>query len=934
MLQPDPTFRRPSGQRDNDDVERVPAPPGAVDPATSEAAGHALTAFAAAALELVRGDSADLGLRALAHAVALGTGAELVIARVAGNGHGLVARAVHSDSPAIVAELEGTRMPVADAGTEELDLGDAPGDPSAPEAVRHAAARAGAPIAWFVPVAPDGEVVGALELYRSGLPFGPDEQALARAAAAHLALVLRLDTGTDGHTDLSLAQLELLGEALAAGADEAEAAEQIVRVALEAAESAGALLWRIEPESAPTFLAAEGFGGDPPDLIDLPEHVRRAVDSGDDTPSEAGPWLLHTVPLGEPPVAALQLAFERDRPGEPELARLAPFAAGAALALRRSRRVSLIALALKRSQTLVAVVSQAIAQLSLTHTLETAVDRVAELTSSGHVGIYLQEGNRLVDAASRNLAGPHTDLAERLLELALGPFRSRGFLFIEDMSSDPRLAGLDPVLKQAGVRRALFIPLLVRDDVIGALGVFKTRPRPYREGEEGLLIALSSQLAVAVQNARLHERTKELSEILEQTLESERRAARQVRGLYEISQSFTESLSLDATLEAVARTMVGLLEADVAVIRMPDPRTGGLAARAVHVADPRLADVVEALAAHPQPLSAPLARELLESKQAVTLRPGMFGSDDVHRMLEPFLRRGASAAVLPLATPGEVLGTLTIVSFDPTRPLEADDVDVALAVGAQAALAIDNARLYQQQKDFAEAMQRSLLPRALPRVRGLDVGHVYQSSARVDVGGDLYDFVVLEDGRLAVAVGDVLGKGISAAADMAMTKFSFRVLARGDAEPSSVLANANDVVCEEIEPGKFVTLLYAVVDPEARELACGSAGHPPARIVGPSGRVKALGLTGLPLGIEPDQEYESERVELEPGSVVVLFTDGVLEARRDGELYGEERLDRLLARKHDLSAQELASAILDDCRRFAGGDLSDDCAIVCLKLAR
>jgi serine phosphatase RsbU (regulator of sigma subunit) len=372
----------------------------------------------------------------------------------------------------------------------------------------------------------------------------------------------------------------------------------------------------------------------------------------------------------------------------------------------------------------------------------------------------------------------------------------------------------------------------------------------------------------------------------------------------------------------------------VAVIRMPDPRTGGLTARAVHVADPRLADVAEALAARPQPLSAPLARDPLESKQAVTLRPGRFGSDDVHRILDPFLRRGASAAVLPLATPGEVLGTLTVVSFDPTRPLEADDVDVALAVGAQAALAIDNARLYQQQKDFAETMQRSLLPRALPQVRGLDVGHVYQSAARVDVGGDLYDFVVLEDGRLAIVVGDVLGKGISAAADMAMTKFSFRVLARGDAEPSAVLASANDVVCEEIEPGKFVTLLYAVVDPAARELACGSAGHPPPRIVGPSGRVRALRLTGLALGIEPDQEYESERVELEPGSVVVLYTDGVLEARRDGELYGEERLDRLLARQHDLPAQELASAILDDCRRFAGGDLSDDCAIVCLKLAR
>jgi sigma-B regulation protein RsbU (phosphoserine phosphatase) len=149
-----------------------------------------------------------------------------------------------------------------------------------------------------------------------------------------------------------------------------------------------------------------------------------------------------------------------------------------------------------------------------------------------------------------------------------------------------------------------------------------------------------------------------------------------------------------------------------------------------------------------------------------------------------------------------------------------------------------------------------------------------------------------------------------------------------------VLASANDVVCEEIEPGKFVTLLYAVVDPAARELACGSAGHPPARIVEPSGSVRPLGVSGLPLGIEPDQTYPSERVELQPGSAVVLYTDGVVEARRNGELYGEERLDRLLAARRSLPAQELASAILDDCRRYSGGDLSDDCAIVCLKLAR
>jgi serine phosphatase RsbU (regulator of sigma subunit) len=302
-------------------------------------------------------------------------------------------------------------------------------------------------------------------------------------------------------------------------------------------------------------------------------------------------------------------------------------------------------------------------------------------------------------------------------------------------------------------------------------------------------------------------------------------------------------------------------------------------------------------------------------------------------VLDPFLARGSTAAVIPLATSGEVLGTLTLLSLDPGRPLDRDAVDVAMTVAAQAALAIDNARLYQQQKDFSEAMQRSLLPRGLPAVPGLEVGHVYESAARVDVGGDVYDFLTLDDGRLAVVLGDVTGKGIEAAADMAMAKFSFRALARMHPEPQDFLARANEVVVDEIGTGKFITMLYVLVDPVAGAVACASAGHPAAKLVRPDGTVVALATRGLALGIEPAQRYEAQRVELEEGAAIVLYTDGVVEARRDGKLYGEERLDRLLRRNASRGPQELAEAILADCRNFAGGDLGDDCAVVCLRLA-
>jgi serine phosphatase RsbU (regulator of sigma subunit) len=892
----------------------------------------AVEALAAAAGSLLEDGAPRQAFAALSEAAGRAVGADRVIARpVSASGDELVARAVHAASSAVAAELEGMKLPARDVPAQEDEI---PVD-VLPEALGKAAERSGAANVRVYPVFLKGRPAATLELFRAEGAFTPREQMLGRLAAAHLGLAVRMERESRANGREASPTLEFFGEALAAGADETETAEQVVRLATEAVDASGAALWRIEADAPPIFLAAFGLGGRAPrgDAVEQALAALQERPRGMARSVGADGSRVATLPLGEPPVAALQLYFENGAAGEDDLdERLSPFAARAALALRRSRRVGLISLALRRSQTVIGVVSQAIAQLSLTHTLETAVERIAELTGSGHVAIYLREGERLTTAASRGLRGADAELAERLLELALGPFRGRGFVFIEDMRRDARLRGLEAAWEETGVRRVLFIPLVVHDEVIGALGVYKTRSRPYREGEEGLLIALSSQLAVAVQNARLHERSKELGERLERTLDSERRAARQLRGLYEISQSFAESLSLQATLDAVVKSMVELFEVDAAVIRMPDDRGEMLDVRAVHVRDEKLAEAAPRLLGASQPVSAATARRLLRSRRPVVLEHGSLGPDDAHRVLDAFLARGSTAAVLPLATPGEILGTLTLLSLDPRRPLDRETVDAAMTVGGQAALAIDNARLYQQQKDFSETMQRSLLPRELPAVEGLDVGHVYESSARVDVGGDVYDFLILDDGRLAVILGDVTGKGIEAAADMAMAKFSFRALARVHSEPEEFLQRVNEVIVDEIGGGKFITMLYALVDARTRSVACASAGHPAAKVVKPDGTVAALAGRGLALGIEAEQDYEAERAELEPGSTIVLYTDGVVEARRDGKLYGEERLDKVLAEGAGLDAQELAESILADCRGFAGGELGDDCAILCLRL--
>jgi serine phosphatase RsbU (regulator of sigma subunit) len=303
-----------------------------------------------------------------------------------------------------------------------------------------------------------------------------------------------------------------------------------------------------------------------------------------------------------------------------------------------------------------------------------------------------------------------------------------------------------------------------------------------------------------------------------------------------------------------------------------------------------------------------------------------------YELLVPFLEQGSTAVVVPISTPAELLATLTVVSVDPGRRIGDDAVETALFVAGQAALAIDNARLYQQQKAFADTMQRSLLPRGLPEVEGLEVGAVYESSARVEVGGDVYDFLTLPDGKLAVVLGDASGHGISATADMALAKFAFRSLVRQYPDPADLLAQANEVAYGELAGGNFVTMVCLTVDPKSGRVRVASAGHPPVRILGPDGTVSALSAGGLALGIEADQRYDGEETTLEHGAALCVYTDGLVEARRAGDQYGEERLHAALSAGRELSAQALAEHVVADARAFAG-EPDDDYALVVIRRA-
>ena len=234
-------------------------------------------------------------------------------------------------------------------------------------------------------------------------------------------------------------------------------------------------------------------------------------------------------------------------------------------------------------------------------------------------------------------------------------------------------------------------------------------------------------------------------------------------------------------------------------------------------------------------------------------------------------------------------------------------------------------RLEKELQTVAE-IQRSLLPEELPKMPGIDVAAYYRTSALA--GGDYYDFFDLPDGKLGLLIADVSGHGTPAAVMMAVTHAVAHAHHGPPAPPGQLLSYVNQKLCKNYTKatGTFVTAFYGIFDPATRELCFSSAGHNPPRIKrakgGPNGIVEAD--PALPLGIDADEPYHDASQRLEPGDTLVLYTDGITEARDpSGELFGTERLDAALNVCH-ASAQDLVDCTVNSVDAFTGGGVPTD----------
>ena len=275
-----------------------------------------------------------------------------------------------------------------------------------------------------------------------------------------------------------------------------------------------------------------------------------------------------------------------------------------------------------------------------------------------------------------------------------------------------------------------------------------------------------------------------------------------------------------------------------------------------------------------------------------------------------------------------------------TKPLDFEDLQITIertlthmAEWKEALQSRDKLVALQNELDVASKIQQAILPAAFPEGAGFEV-YGNMAPAR-NVGGDFFDVIILENGRLGLAVADVSDKGVPAALFMMSSRTLLKGSAIGMGNPGGVLAEVNDLLTEDNETFMFVTVLYAVFDPDSGRLDYANGGHSNPLLVRPDGSSEELPLTGgIALGVMPELQYSESSITMDPGDTLILYTDGVSEAMNsDGEEFGVDRLRQIFLDHPPTSARQANEAILDAVIRFADGyPQSDD--VTCLVLRR
>jgi len=522
----------------------------------------------------------------------------------------------------------------------------------------------------------------------------------------------------------------------------------------------------------------------------------------------------------------------------------------------------------------------------------------------------------------------HRDEVAKNLSIKLGEgitgtaAASRQPILVRDVRQDSRyLNALD------AVRAELSAPMLVRGKLVGIIDLQSTRLNAFSEQDRALLALIASRIGTAIDNARLYRRVE--------------RQNRMLRVLAHLSQEFSSILEVDELLTKIALTIHALISFDAFTIFLVDEERQLLRCRFSQRYDERT--TIENI-----PISLGITGAAARSRQPV--RVADVTQDPRYIATHSDIR---SEVAIPLVLHDRVIGVMDLESIRIGFFTE-DHVRALNLLAPQMATSVENARLYEelaqreqkmdQDLQAAYKLQSILIPRTVSDIPGLEVG--LKTRPARQISGDLYDFFLHGDDYALVAFGDVSGKGAAAALYGALISGLLRTLAPSRRSPAELMKTLNEVLLERKVDAQYATLLLVLWAPHSRTFKMAGAGTLPP-LVFRAGQVINPKMEGIPIGLLEDQEYEQVKIEVQPGDLLLLYSDGIEDqlgeeagslseveaSARDLESYDRARLEKIVSTSLNKSPQEILDRIFKDIDAFRGPTpLTDDQTVLAFRV--
>jgi len=487
---------------------------------------------------------------------------------------------------------------------------------------------------------------------------------------------------------------------------------------------------------------------------------------------------------------------------------------------------------------------------------------------------------------------------------------TREVVFVPDVARDARYVSFFP-----GVVAELALPLVSQDRLVGVLNIEGPAAEAFTPAARTALQVLASHLAVAIGNATLYREARWYADLL--------------ATLHEIGKETSSILDLDLLLQRLAEIVRRVVDFETfGILLLDDERQELVLRKAVN-------------------FGAGLERTRIKVTEGLcgaavrSREPVLVGDVRNDPRYVGLVAETRSELVVPLVHKDRVIGVLDLESPQLDRFSERD-VKVLTPLASQLAIAIENARLYEEigrndkrllrELRIARDVQHALFPESSPRGDGWEASAHFRPAR--ELGGDLYDFYDMGEGLLGVATGDVAGKGVPAALYAAYASGAVRARAFERRTPSDLMERVNRTLRRKGIEGLFCTLAYALFDFKDRSLRLANSGLPhPLHYRATLGRAVPLEVSGLPLGTFDGVVYDELRAALEPGDAFVFYSDGVIEARSGKEEYGPERLSRGLEAAASGSATEIGTRLVRDLEQFLGAQSPhDDITLIVLKI--